>query len=448
MKIIFWRNFIVYFIFTLTIAFFVGDTDGQLKLSSTILDIVNQSLVADSHNFAQTAIEVFKNGWFTESNMWVIHLWPPGFILLETAILKLFGGLSTPIIIILIILSSLSFAFALSMICDYISPLIGNLLGFIVPLIFFIFPFIRFFMLEPSGIIFGETLAISFFIISIILILQAVKEQKLNKAIYSGILFALSAYFRSQFELLVLSFSILSIPLFIYQLLIWKKNKSSNGSVSQLFTIKAVILMLLVTHLLMLPWRIYHQIEGKNFAWVQTSKLVVINSLASSKSLLKHNGNWIIAGGGNLACQLEPTYCDKTEKSLFYKAFAYNIVRWYELKAKKIKDFWYMPLVQTQHSNQINFVPNLFDFVSNTFFLILLISIFPLIIKLRKFPNSKMFLWIATSFFGTYFVIFTFVQFETRYFFLPKIFTLLFFIILLCNYIYQKKIIGDVNSND
>lgn len=427
------RNVAIYFFILLIIGLFIRDISGQPGLFSSIVDLMNAGSLGDPRTFAKTANEIYLNGgWFNEGNRWVIHLWPPGFILLQASVLKLFGGETAPILLVLIVLSSLAFAFALALIRDYLARLVDSKLAWIFTSALLIFPMVRLFMLEPMGITLGETFSISFFLIALVLILRAIDKKLLSNAIYAGIFFGLSAYFRSQFELLVLTFSIFAIPLIGWLGLTWYKQKDKNQAFGQLFTIKAILAMLIAAHLLMLPWRIYHWVEIRRFSWVQTSGYIALNSLASTDVLMKHNAYFVIAGAGNLACRLEPTNCDKTDTSLFYKTFFQHTWQWYKIRIPVIFHDWFAKLPEFEYTDHVAIS---FDLFYNFVFLLTSIGIIPLLIMLRALPIFPVLIWINCSFYSAFVMIFTFAQLEARYFYLVKIYGFIMFVILFCLYL-------------
>ena len=68
--------------------------------------------------------------------------------------------------------------------------------------------------------------------------------------------FALAAYFRSQFELLLLAISFFALPLLVWQGVAWAKQRKSVNRGDKLFVIKAIMVLLLTAHTVTVPWRI------------------------------------------------------------------------------------------------------------------------------------------------------------------------------------------------
>lgn len=68
---------------------------------------------------------------------------------------------------------------------------------------------------------------------------------------------------------------------------------------------------IVVANAVMLPWRLHNHGVHNNYMWVQTSSLTVEVGLSKTEDLLAKNGSFVVNGGGNLACRLEPDYCGK-----------------------------------------------------------------------------------------------------------------------------------------
>lgn len=426
----------IYFIIFLIIGLFVRDTSSHLNIFSTISNLMNQATMSDSRSFAQAANDIYLNGWITQNYVWIIHLWPPGFILLQVAILKLFGGSSAYILLILIILNAFLFAISLALLNDYLIPLIGKISAFILPLAILLFPIVRIFMFEPNGILLGESFSISFFLLTIILILRGIKNKSLSNAIYAGFFLGLSCYFRSQFELLVLSLTFFALLIIAWQIISYSKSKDKNRDINKIWIIKTITITMIVTHLLMLPWRIHNFIDYKGISWVQTNYYVALQSLSTTEYLNKHSAHFVAAGAGNIPCILVPKYCGKTDTSLLYKAFVHNIWQWYKIKIPIIARYWFSLKSNFTYIDLFVFSS---DLIFNLIFLLLTLSIFPLLFVVRKFSNWPILLWINISFYSAFFVIFTFVHLEARYLYFPKIYGFFMFIILLSHYINEKK---------
>ncbi len=424
--------FIVYFCIMAGIGIFVRDAPGQPDLLTTITDILKPGDLSDTVSFAKGALDIHRYGWFSEENQWLIVLWPPGFMFLEGLILNIFG-VDAPIILILIILESLLLALLLSIFKSYLSEMVSTGASFILPLLPFCFPLTRYYLLQPGAIIYGEAFSMVFFLLTVVITPIAVKNRSWRSALIAGLMLALAAYFRSQFELIVMFLTLFAIFIGIVVFIQKIKNRTINTSFSALQTIAIV---LFAAHLVMLPWRVHNftavnkfaLLTQKKFSWVQTSQFVYANAGRTDKELNDAGGEFIVRGGGNLACNLDPSYCGRAEKSKFFRAFRKNIVQWSLTKFSLVRDYWFVsPGGWLAPADQ-----PFSDKIVNWIFFFFVLAAFPLLWCTRRHRNSLINFWVLSSFYSCFFAVFLVVHFEARYFYAIKLFSAFYIIMLSC----------------
>lgn len=413
-----WIGFI-YFLILLGIALWVRDIPSQ-DTFITIQQIIEESKMGDPASFATAAIDVAKNGWISNSNDWIFNLWPPGFVLLEASIIKLLG-LGAPLVLVLQILAAVLFSIVLILLYDLLHTCLKRkVIAFTLPLLIFAFPVSRVFLLQPIGITLGESFAIGFFLLSILLGYRSVVRNSLSYAAYAGLSLALSAYFRSQFEILLLSLTGWGILLIIAIQLTRLRNFIETRFVKS--AIKSIVIVLLIAHAATFPWRAYHWIYQGSPAWVYTSSLTVNASVLTSTDLESVGGGFVVAGGGNLVCRIDPTTCGKTEnaKKLFFETFFTHPVEWYSLKFDVMGKYWFSSV---QNWVTVRVEPTSVDKVTNGLLLITLIVLVVLLFarKVRAHGSWVLLMWFNASLFSAYMLIFTVAHFEVRYFYFPKI---------------------------
>jgi hypothetical protein len=419
---------ISYFYILLSIALLVTDIPTQYDASTTAEDIIRTSVLGDPKWFATTAVDIATNGSVSSSNNWVLNLWPPGFVFLEALIIKIFG-LEAPIILILQILAAGLFAGVLTLLYRLLRENLNESISFILPLTIFAFPTSRVFLLQPVGLSFGESFAIGFFLIGLLLSLRSVQWHNLGLAIYAGICFALAAYFRSQFEIILLAMTVCGLlPIVFARLKPFIKFRTR----SQTSAAKIILVTLLVAHAAMLPWRIYHWANNGSLAWVYTSSVTFGNSVATTEHLESVGGGFVVAGRGNLTCRIDPATCgDKVNaKRLFIKTFLSHPVQWYSLKLEVLGEYWFSP---TENWTAVSVAATPMSYVINTFFLIAIVAAILLLLvrKVRLHISWPVLAWLSLSLLSAYGLIFTVQQFEVRYFYFPKIIgVVLFFIVV------------------
>ena len=426
-----------YFLILLCIAFWVRDIPNQPDVFvTTIQQLIDTSKLGDPKYFATAAIEIASKGWVSSSNAWVLNLWPPGFVLLEALIIKMFG-LEAPVLLILQIQAALLFTGVLLLLNRFLSTKVKNQVAYILPLLIFTFPVSRVFLLQPTGISLGESFSIGFFILSVLLSIKSVENNQLRHAVNAGCFLALSAYFRSQFELILLALTLWGVLLLITFLVV-KQNKFIEQKIAS-STITTVAVVLLVAHAATIPWRAYHLINDGNLLWVQTSSVTFGNAVSTSENLESRQGKFVVEGGGNLVCRIDPTTCGDVvnAKKLFIKTFLEHPIQWYSLKLDVVGKYWFSSI---QNWTNTGVAPLYSDMALNGIILILIIVNVPLLLT-RKVRSERVWLllmWICTSLISTYILIFTVQQFETRYFYFPKIFGI-FMVLILASMYYRNS---------
>lgn len=409
-----------YFLALLLIALFVRDIPNQPDaFNTTLQQLIKISTMGDPGHFAMAALDIFTNGWISEPNEWILNLWPPGFILLQALLIKVFGE-AAPVILLLQILAVVLFAFVLTLLYEFLNARMRSRFAFVLPILIFVFPVSRVFLLQPTGITLGESFSIGFFLIFVLLTLRSVERSQIRYAAYAGLCLALSAYFRSQFEIILLALSGFGVLLIIaFQLKHF--NKFIQPDIAKPI-VRTMAVVLLVAHSATIPWRAYHWIYHGNPGWVQTASVTFGNSVMTSDYLESVNGGFVVAGGGNLVCRIDPTTCGDTAnaKKLFVKTFIKHPIEWYSLKLGLIGEYWFSSV---QNWSAIGVASTFMDMVLNSIFLFSLFALVTLLFtrRLRSQQSWPVLIWFSISLFSAYLLIFTVQQFEARYFYFPKI---------------------------
>lgn len=422
-------SFLAYFAILLAIGVWVRDFSPQPDLLATIHTFGASTGMGDPTSFASGALDIYRHNWFTPATQWLISLWPPGFMVLEGFILKIFGE-NAPFIAVLLVLSALLNALMLSTFRRFLLPLVPAIAAFLLPLVPFCFPVARMFLLQPTGLTMGEAFAVPLFVMAALLTMLATRERRLTTAILGGVSLALATYFRSQYELLVVVLSACALPTMAWLYLRSRWKGIDAGLRAQAWTsLKTIALVLVAAHVVMLPWRVHNKIVSNRVSWVATQDLVAANSLKTSEALRNNYGGFIVEGGGNLACILEPTYCGQTDQALVYRALFNHPGEWYARKLSLIDDYWFAATTDwvTPRSD-----PSLGENLSNWLLLLYIFAIAPLLWLTRRNPTATASVWLLGSFFICFFAIFTLVHLEARYFYLIKIFSTVGGIALAC----------------
>ena len=400
----------------------VSDKHGQPSLWVTAAEFTRQVTLNDPLTFLKSGVEIASNGWLLPESTWVFRLWPPGFVLLLAGLFKFFGT----DVAFLALLFGLTILFGANMLLTaycYLTEYVAGAVAFLLPLIPFLFPVTRFFLLQPLGLSLGEGFSIIFFLSAVFSLLLAVARSSIWYALNSAVFFAMSAYFRSQYELLVTALLLSGVTFWIARqgFVYFFRKELTAGKES--IGVRYILIAIVGAQLLMLPWRVNNYLDTKTVSWVRTQELVARNSLMSEAELLRIDGDLVIRGGGDLACRFEPTFCNSSDTALFYKAFFQNLQKWVFYKLSLVEDFWYPSLEFFPSAAVDQALP---DFWGNSIIAFLLFASFFLLFSMKK-RDGILWLWILTSVYGALSVVLLLVQLEVRYFFLIKILALFSF---------------------
>ena len=427
---------VAYFLILLSIALWVRDIPNQPDSFTTLQQI---STGAAGNNdpgyFATAAIDIAETGRIRMANEWVFNLWPPGFILMEVLIIKVLGP-ETPMILVLQILAVVLFSIVLVLLYDILNAHVkSRVAAMTLPLIIFAFPVSRVFLLQPKAVTFGESFAIGFFLICVLLAFRAVERQSLRYAAYAGLCLALSAYFRSQFEFILLVLTGWGI-LLVISMRLTRLRKSIDPKLLKP-VVKTIVIVLLVAHTATIPWRAYRWMyfyQGSP-RWVVSTDLMYRNSVMTSEHLVSIAGGFVVDGGGNLVCRIDPATCGDTAnaKDLFIRTFIKHPLEWYSLKFDVIGEYWFSSV---QNFGGVGKKATSMDIVTNGLLLIALITLFALSFtrKVRSHVSWILLTWFNISLFSAYALIFSLAHFEVRYFYFPKIVGLAMLLIVTCLY--------------
>jgi hypothetical protein len=392
----------------------------------------------DPRYFIMGAFDIVKTGWFTSDTRWIGNLWPPGFILLEAVIIKIFGpNVSLPLA--LQVISCILYSVVLVLVKEVLAQKRLNVvLQYFLPMLLFVPEFARSFFLGPLGVLFGEFLSVAFFAIGVLLICLSQAWAPRGRLIILGSAFiGLSSYFRSHYEVIV-HFFIFQTLIVLAALCAFTPRKSLR---EWYVYCRPWFLGVLVCLVIMLPWRVYRIMSEGTPAWVSTSELVYANSTASSKSLIAKGGGWLVDGGANMTCRLSSVNCDVLftpvkAKALFYKTFSDSWIPWIAIKANLLPAYIFRSYSDLYLLSPRARSPDFKTLVSRGLFIVLLLgfSFISIASRIHGARSPSVGAWIeSTSLFfaagtlATSAIFGIFAHLEVRYFFFPL------FMVVLCS---------------
>jgi hypothetical protein len=415
----------IYFFILMFIALFIKDVTSLY--SNEMFLTANELLVAqgygDPRTFIGTALQIVEDGWITSKNQWVFNLWPPGFILLESLIIKIFGP-EVPIIFVLQILVSALFSIVLTLFYKLIYINYSKYIAFSLPLVIFIFPVSRAFLLEPLGISFGESFSIGFFLLFVLLVVFSHINNSLKEALLAGLFLGLAAYFRSSFGAILISISFFGLLIiFIFYLFkIWKKREVFEKNI-----VIRIAVIIFAAFIISLPWKIY-KTSNEN---MRTSVLIFKTLVKTNATLKEEKAGWVMHGRGNMMCLVDESTCSNKNNDvlLLARTFILNPIKWYSIRAEVIGDYWFSNTeeIMTRPMSKPTFESKFI----NGIILFMLIALVFLTIKIKKDNIIILLTWINISLFSVYLAVFTVVHYEVRYFYFPKIYIIFMFLLMM-----------------
>lgn len=416
----------------------LGISNSFLHFNSTARDIIAHFGLGDPASFAKGGLAIFSDGWFSEKHetIWLINLWPPGFMLLEGVILKIFG-MNAPLVGILQILAILILAIVCNLfriyLCFYIKPMIAIW----VPFILLTSSQFASFMLGADFVVFGETYAISFVLIGLFCILLSYKMDNKNFAIAAGIGFAASAYFRSQFEMFFMVATVNFLAIFIsIKINNMKFIKSEIHSHYYRTALKSILISLITFHVMTVPYKIYTHHRIHSYLWVQTGANMLVNNFKTPEEV---EGVEILKNAGsNVACLVDLANCAVIRKQFLEGklsttrlaesvliTFLKHPFHWISLKIQLLPRFWF----DSQNQSLSSFKNNKDNFFNYIFIGCCLFS-FGWVLFTIKSEQSLIKYWISSSICFSYSIIFMISHYESRYFYFFKFY---FFVLsLIC----------------
>lgn len=421
-----WTVFAAYFAGLLLLAPLVAGT-SQFPWGTPLMELARSTGYGDPVSFATGALDIARHGWITLENQWLIRLWPPGFMVLEAAVVRVVGE-DGPFLVPLLVLGALGCAAWMTLLRQYLLHSgSGARFAAAAPLLPFAFPLSWFFLLGPLGLAFGETFAISLYLTAFLLVLLGLRARAWWKgvlaAVLAGLAIAGAAYFRSQFELLVLFLTLGGGAIFAFAALAFLLRRKTYVGAR---TLVIVAVTLVVAHGAMAPWRYHNFLETQEPRWVYTSALVFENALTPEQRLLSQGAGFVVAGGGHLACKLEPAYCGQKDEIYFYGAFTKHMREWVAYKAQLAAKFWMAPPRHGAISSAVVSSSILHKALNLAFLALLLFGLWRLW-AIRREPAFPLQAWVQLSTYGCLLAVYTLVQLEARYFYLPKIFAVVAF---------------------
>lgn len=433
----------LYFILFLIIALLIPPLSTglgkPLPFSATILQIYHYWGGSDPGSFALGGWTIFSKGSFGTGGPW-----PPGFMFLYAILLTLFGP-KAPAVILIQILAALFLAITCNLFRLCIEHFLRKRYITLFPLVLLMFPQFRIFMLDRSGVLLGETFAISFALTGFFCLILAYAKDKKEFALFAGLAFALSAYFRPQYETFFMVASINFLIIF-FSIQLYKKfkrdyflqNTKNSLSVINVSPITIIFLALVIFQVFTMPYRIFNHMRGDSLSWVNDGPTIWQQNFTSTETLTQAGGGFEAQGMGNTACRVDTALCEKLNIQIINNSISSEELRknvlmtlfkhplhWAYLKFRILPNYWFATINNFWDMVAYSSISSISAYIENSIFLGCFIFSAIWTFYTLKNPYSFITYWFGSSIFIAYALIFTLVHYEVRYFFFFKFYFLI-----------------------
>ncbi len=376
----------------------------------------------------------FLYGWLKGNDAWFLGCWPPGFFLVESFFMKVLG-INCPIIFCLLISAVILWSFALWSFYLTLTQWQSRLLSAILSLSLCFTQLFRYFFLG-SGVILSESLSTALLVICFSLSARNVNRRRLQYCLAAGICLALAAYIRAQFEIFSLFLLSLMIALVIIRLLFSRSYRqmitTHSSKIFLTIPLHRLLLVAASAQIIMLPYRIYNYNQSATIAWVQLDYYWK-NMWHSPAVIMKEHGSLALLGGLNVAAQTSPKlaaeiqncvdkfgqnyFSDNFYKQAAIKTLIKNPIKWFTLKASYFPWAWFDSLYISKRevSQKENW------FYALLFWPVFTLAIFHTCLSNRDPYSDNTVDYFFLSIILSQFICSIFGHFEPRYFYFPKI---------------------------
>jgi hypothetical protein len=324
------------------------------KLSDSPQELFEIFGLSDSGSYMRAALELQNLGGLTPDKYWVIGLWPPGMVILNAALIQVFGdgfGVAYGLLTVTVWTALLS-AFGIKILRRF-----GSIAAFASSALVLASGPMQIWIFD-SGLFYAEGFSTAANLSGLILLINSSRsldrKAMISYGIFAGICFAVAAYFRSSFSLIEPALLLLTV-IFSILFLLSRYSSKLRGSKSILSSSSISLGSAWITmFLLMEPWlrftelairpgeRYWSAVSGNFFrgAWTQRSEMP----------------DFLAFGGVGWACEIDPVFCEE--------------VRVYEGSTGQLLDIGTISAmtVQTALLNLDKYLLDRWDFISTGWF--------------------------------------------------------------------------------
>lgn len=319
------KNFVIFsllFVVNILLSVQILNTTAMKKLwgFSELANLMDFDLLlvgfgqSDASAYARLGLEIASTGKLANENLFALNMWPPGQMIFNSLIFRLFGIDNWGLVYVLIMIFSWTFTVWLI----YFNKLVASNLNVSILLytIFFLFIHYNNWILG-IGIFFTETTSFLFFIGFIHMFFLKLKYNNCNNILIggvSGLLICVAVLFRAQFIYIIIATLIYLVISIIVEM------RKAQTKTSLEFSIG----FLSISTIILLPYLIY-----SNTVLKKDSINIVDSSYRWTIPWMQlENSNWLKQSGGGWVCDLNMELCSQPKlESFSYPEMTFHVIK-------------------------------------------------------------------------------------------------------------------------
>ena len=285
---------------------------GGITLYSTPAEIIECFGPMDIASYVRGAFALQEHG-LKSFGILGFATWPPGFSFLELALIQLdFVPLPLALFFVNSTLWAIVFFQLYALLTYFTEARITY--AVVLPLLLLLVPFVSGFYLW-TGILMSEPISTALFMIAVLdlwrLILSKVKI-RFGRAAILGLLFALAAYLRAQFDLIIHAMAATAFFVLTGYYFYFMKTGEMSQRKSLVSLAKSLVVILLAFQVFIIPYKTYMVLHGHGIAMADVS--YIFERLWRDENWHARNGAaFFSAGGGHSMCAISPLKCQVFE---------------------------------------------------------------------------------------------------------------------------------------
>jgi hypothetical protein len=402
-----------------------------LNINSAVNEVINAFGGSDAGNYAKCGLALYYGK--SMYGIGCLPLFPPGMYALYASIFELFG-VEAPVFLVFTVVNSVLWSIVLLLCFRALADYVKLFIAASLPLLFVTLPFVRDYLWD-FNLLMSESISIALFVASqFFLYFLILKNSKFSLVAY-GALIGIASLFRAQIYLI---FIIQGVVIFTGFLIVYffNKFKSNSATHSLLNYLKISALGVSIACVVISPYLFWNKYAINQFRLFNADYYFKYSWMSDSEYTQVQS--WILRGGGNVACHVDPKQCSnflserelngvdsissKIYKSALINTIVTNPVAFTAKKFDYVSEYWFSVPTTTSPVGSGSFWYGYIAIAQLVFCLLYLPIRFKYFFKPEVFALNLIFFTTLASNIAVFLV----AHFEVRYFYL--LYSMLFFV--------------------